>query len=373
MTTPGSDNRIQAASTNHHWGHGGWQLNKNDYEELRQIVQAMNPGAVERAGGAYQQMAGRIAETMDLILDQSQKMAEVWGGEDAEAALQRMNKAYQQAHTIQQVSTQTSSALSGHADMQRRYQREVGEEHWYGTDIGAGGTSTGDWLQGDSHVGREIMERLQADTDTSNRNFPDSIRSTEREDIFDFNPNARTSTQPTSGRTPDSVGPGVSSAGHINTGGDAASGPGALPGGGGVANDPGGSGGGTDLAGYSQPGGGTGSLGGGLGSGGGLGAGGAGALGVGGPGVGPGGGGPGGVVGGFPAGVGGARAGVPGRGGAAGQGGMPMGAGAGRGGGEEEERERITWLTEDKDVWTGDDDVVTPVIDSSSTRNADKE
>jgi uncharacterized protein YukE len=372
MTTPGSENRIQAASTNHHWGHGGWQLHKNDYEELRQIVQAMNPGAVERAGTAYRQMADRIAETMDLILDQSQKMAEVWSGDDAEAALQRMNKAYQQAHTIQQVSTQTSTALSEHADMQRRYQREVGEEHWYGTDIGAGGTSVGDWLQGDSHVGREIMERLQADTDTSNRNFPDSVRYTKGEDINVVNPNPRTSTQPTSGRTPDSVDPGVADAGHINTGRGAASGPGTLSDSGGAANDPGGTGGGTDLAGYSPPGGG-GSLGGGLGSGGGLGGGSA-ALGIGSPGAGPGAGGPGGIVGGFPASADGARASVPGRGGAAGQGGMPMGAGAGRGGGEEEDRERTTWLAEDEDVWTADDDdVVPPVVDSLSTRNVDKE
>ena len=41
--------------------------------------------------------------------------------------------------------------------------------------------------------------------------------------------------------------------------------------------------------------------------------------------------------------------------------GMPMGAGGGHGG-EEQERERTTWLTEDEDVWGGDGDVAPPVI-----------
>jgi hypothetical protein len=43
-------------------------------------------------------------------------------------------------------------------------------------------------------------------------------------------------------------------------------------------------------------------------------------------------------------------------------GGMPMGAGHGAGGGDEEEHERTTWLTEDEDVWGANGDAAPPVI-----------
>jgi hypothetical protein len=118
--------------------------------------------------------------------------------------------------------------------------------------------------------------------------------------------------------------------------------------------------------------------GGGLGSGGlggGLGSGGVGSGGVG-SGLGPGGVGAGGVGGG-PSGVGTGGAGAYGPGGAGRGGGLGSGAGgAGAGGraggmggaphgghgGEEEERERSTWLTEDEDVWGGNTDLPPPVI-----------
>jgi hypothetical protein len=48
--------------------------------------------------------------------------------------------------------------------------------------------------------------------------------------------------------------------------------------------------------------------------------------------------------------------------GAGGPMGMPMGAGAGGGQGKDDEHERSTWLTEDEDVWGGDDDTAPPVI-----------
>jgi len=40
----------------------------------------------------------------------------------------------------------------------------------------------------------------------------------------------------------------------------------------------------------------------------------------------------------------------------------PMHGGHGGGSGDDEERERSTWLTEDEDVWGGDTDVPPPVI-----------
>jgi hypothetical protein len=50
-----------------------------------------------------------------------------------------------------------------------------------------------------------------------------------------------------------------------------------------------------------------------------------------------------------------------GKGGMAGMG-MPMGGARGGGSGDQNEHERSTWLTEDEDVWGGDDDTAPPVI-----------
>ncbi len=119
-----------------------------------------------------------------------------------------------------------------------------------------------------------------------------------------------------------------------------------LAGGGGVGGI--GSGGGID--GLGSGGGGLGGGPGGLGSGAGAGTGG---FGPGGAGAGAAGGRPGG-------GAGGAGGGTGGRGAGGGMAGAPMHGG--QGGGDEEERERSTWLTEDEDVWGGDTDAPPPVI-----------
>lgn len=169
-----------------------------------------------------------------------------------------------------------------------------------------------------------------------------------------------------SGYDPFAAGTSLAGAG---TGGGLASfdpvgGPGGLGGLGGLAS--GASGAGSGLGGAV----GAGALGAaGLGAGGlaaGLGRAGAGAglAGVGGAGAGAGGLAAGGVIGG-PGGAGAGGAGAAGgrgagRAGAAGAAGGPMHGG--RGGGDEEERERSTWLLEDEDVWSGDGDVPPPVI-----------
>jgi hypothetical protein len=113
---------------------------------------------------------------------------------------------------------------------------------------------------------------------------------------------------------------------------------------------------------------GTGGVGGGFGSGGGLGSGGVGSglgpgglgSGTGAGGFGPGGAGSGAGAGGPGSGLGGSGAAGRGAGGVGGVGGTPMHGGGGSG--DEEERERSTWLTEDEDVWGGDTDSPPPVI-----------
>ena len=134
-------------------------------------------------------------------------------------------------------------------------------------------------------------------------------------------------------------------------------------------------GGGTSLAGLGHPGGGGGPGSGGLGGGGlgpsglgsGLGApglgGGAGGLGSGAGGLGSAGGmgSTGGQTGSLAAEEEAAAARNAAAAGRSGANGMPMGAGGGHGE-QEQERERTTWLSEDEDVWGGDDDVSPPVI-----------
>jgi hypothetical protein len=346
----------------------------------------MKPERVESAGRAYSAVANRMYETVGLLFNQSQKLAENWGGDDADAAMKKMQKAYQQAQEIYNKSFDTGSALSGHAEMQRSWQSSLGDENWYGVDIGTHGSSVGDWLEGDSAMGRKFMAQLQSQTDESNNRFPDGIRSDPMKLGLDKIDPISTTPPEHTGKVPPPPGKGGGGGGgHLPSGGTGGSLPGDTgtghtsghvptgigadmnghpPGGIGTGHTSGhvpGDIGGTDLSGYTPPGGGGGLLGGGSGGGlgGGLGAG-AGGLGSAGAGAGAGGLGAGGFGGGFP----GAGAGAAmGRGGAAGSNGMPMGAG-GRGadGGDEDEHERSTWLAEDEDVWGAGGDAAPPVI-----------
>jgi hypothetical protein len=355
---------------------------ENHLEGLKQmILNDFKPDQVDKASRAFTALAGRMAETRELIRNQADKMAEAWGGEAAENAMAKMRSLHSDSNEMESRSRESGNALYMHAGTQRNWQNAAREWDTSGWD---------DWVPGWGQGKRAALNdqadqyaaQLQDHTIQANNQFPTSLRGPDTStSVSPYDP---TIDEPGGGggKKPPMPGGG---GGAGSFGGGAGAGGGGLPGGtgglpggggggGGLPGDgssglPGGGGsgsggsGGTDLAGYHPPGGGGGGgtglpggggggLGGGMGPGAGAG-GGLGAAGAGAGGLGAGGG----IAGGIPGG------GMAGRGGPAGVGGMPMGAGGGRGGGgDEEERERTTWLAEDEDVWGGDGDAAPPVI-----------
>lgn len=357
------------------WGHSGLNFWDNDYDALKQIVRSMKPGEVEEAATAYSEMSTRMKTSYDILRRQAGALAEAWGGEPADRALAKMRKLHDAAHEIRSKSAETGAAFHGHAATQRKWQSTIKDEHWYGVEIGSGDTGVGDWLRGESHMGRELMQQMQQDTVKSNEKFPASLRTavvTTEVDAFDpvddgegggaaAGVDAGRPVSPTpglGGSGYDASGASEHLIGGSGQGGDAWSG----------ANDGGpveqtlpGSvvGGDTSLAGMRPGPGGFGSTE--MGSvepGGGLGAAGA-RSGAGGA-----------AFGGLGGGLGGAgaasghvgRTALAGPGGhAPGRGGlMPMAPQSGQS--DEKERERSSCLTEDEDVWDPGDDTTPPVI-----------
>ncbi|MBA9003182.1 hypothetical protein [Thermomonospora cellulosilytica] len=377
-------------------GIGGWNSLKvweDQFDKLRQIVDGMNPTQVDAGAGAYGKAATRLETTVNLLRDIGYKLHAEWGGEDAKKALTQMNKAYVQAQEIRDRSKEVSQALRTHAGQQREWKAQYGSGGSTDSIVREIARAVGPTPSAINNLSAgDAMHQLNVGTERTNDMFPAGIKQEMPDpERNNFEP-PPPSTNPTSpGGGPSMPGPG----GPGNTGtSDLPGGPtspgdsqpqgfdgvidgrdftdptspdGAGPGGSDLVGS--GANGGSSLAGLG-PGGGTGlGLPGGPGGGPGLGAGGL----PGGPGGAPGGlAGPGGMPGAVPGGPGAlGRGGVIGGPGGLGAGrggygamGMPMGAGAGAGkGGNSEERERTTWLTEDEEVWLGEDGVGPGVID----------
>jgi uncharacterized protein YukE len=356
--------------------HGKWyQVWDNAIDEMNQILDALQPEAVDKAGTKYSAVATRMNTTISDLYKHAQTLSEHWGGDDADGAMKNMQKMYNQAQQIQSTSSTTGSTLTGHAQTLRNFKNPANRPQGAGAletglSVVAGPLGFGADRAAHNHAAREYMSHLQGYTKDANANFPAHIRSDQAyAGQTQYTPN--TTPDPNgggggggggggAGHVPGAGGtgghiPGSGTGGHIPGSGTGGHIPGSgtgghIPGSGTGGDIPGsgdlGGAGGTDLAGFHAPGGGGG-LGGGLGgdpmggaAGGGL-AGGPGALGGAGGGLGAG------------AGAGGAGAGMAGRGM------MPMMGGHGQG---EKERERSTWLTEDEDVWGGDGDAAPPMI-----------
>ncbi|GAA1807235.1 hypothetical protein [Actinomadura chokoriensis] len=395
---------------------GGWNMLavwRDNFDKVREIVDGMQPGQLETGASAYAALAKRMNSSAKLIYNQGTRMAEAWGGDDAKKAMEAMNKTYRQVQEIESISDKTGKAMSAHAKSQHGWKNAYGSgshmDGWVKDVFNWGNralslnpaTAPGAiaTLIGNNVGARNVMDNINDGTEQSNNNFPPSIR----QDLA--NPNVLGTDPigdppgpgggPKSPKMPGGPGGPGDMPGGPGGPGDLPGGPGDLPGGpGGPGDLPGGPGGpgnlpggpngpggipggpggpdlpggpgdfggpGTDLASLPPggPGGGP-SLGGGGVPGGPPGLGGGGVPG--GPGMGPGGPGLGAGPGAFGAGPGafgknalGAKGGMTGMG-------MPMGAGARGGGGDGNEHERSTWLTEDEDVWGGNDDTAPPVI-----------
>ncbi|TDD32528.1 WXG100 family type VII secretion target [Actinomadura sp. KC06] len=379
-------------------------------DEMNQILNATDPQKVMDAGTHYTAAAQKFQNAAGILRREKAALAGVWKGEDADATTEQMERLHQSATGMQEVAQTTGKALSDHGTKLDWYKRHqpgkgfIGNISYDDAGVVAAGTMVAGPAGGmialggkklgeafglidsaEEKAAQEHMKRLGERTVEANRAMPEKIST----NMPETNITSKVPTNdipggggitnpgggggggsiPGTGGMPGGGGsiPGGGGSGNIpGGGGSIPGGGGSIPGGGGGGSIPGGGGSGSDLAGL-PPGGGGGA--GdpfgrtGLGGGGMPGGGGGGSI-PGGGGLGAGGlagGMPGGAAGGGAgAGRGGGRAGSAGRGG---MGGMPMGGGRGGGGNGEDEHERTTWLTEDEDVWGGnDDDTAPPVI-----------
>ncbi|CNE28004.1 WXG100 family type VII secretion target [Mycobacterium tuberculosis] len=379
---------------------------EDHFDQVEKVVDSMQPGQLHTAATTYSKAATRINESVGLLFKQAGRLVESWGGDDAEKAMEQMNKAYRQAKEIHDKAYTTSGALTTHANAQTQWKNSYGSggplSSWVGSVVKWGAAvspaAAAGFLAGNNFAAEDVMSEINDGTVQSNHNFPHGIQQDMPKadpNVWEKEPPGNPGKPPTPphmpggpgspGGPPDMPGgpggPGDLPGGPNGPGngpgdfpggpggpGGGPNGPGGIPGGpGGGPGDfggggPGGFGGGpgTDLA--SMPGGGPGGAPG-LG-GGGLGGGPGSAPGLGGGGLG---GGPGGMGPGMGAGPGAFGPGalgknaLGGKGGMAGMG-MPMGGARGGGSGDQNEHERSTWLTEDEDVWGGDDDTAPPVI-----------
>jgi uncharacterized protein YukE len=375
-------------------GNADLSIGADDLARVRAILDGMRPGEVQNAELAFRGVAERLRVTAELLKKQISRLQESWSGATAETALPAFQHVHAQATEISLKSSQVSTAMAGHAELMSRYRNNPPEGHGAATQITAvvlaGPLGGGAARAHNNELADQYMTRLQNDTRESNNRFPETIEGVPRklgkskrpDDESKVGgdhdaggegsgggglpggtgvgaPGSAESDNPPAGAGT-SVGGGSPQAGA--TGATGATGAAAVTAGGD------GTGGDTDLAGLSGGPGVPGGGGGGAGLGGGVGAGGGGVGG-------------GGLGGGPSAGLGVGvvpPGGAPGRGVGAGKGagergdkatkkrsgaggGVPMG-GSGADDEGETERERTTWLNEDEDVWTGDDDAVPPVI-----------
>lgn len=366
----------------------------NDFMgDLKSMIASTRPDLVDTAGNAFSGCASNMERTATLLYDAAKRLSDHWQGDAADAALKKLQEMYKACQEIHEAAQPSGAALEVQASVLRKYKSIV---------EGAGGVNaagittalvtlpTGlvvtagaaNQIYNNKHA-QQLMQDLNEDTRASNDRFPMHMRTDlpARTDVSERIPDTGkppgigtggggagggTGAFPKSNFPDGSGGPGfpkgTGSGGEPSIGAfpGGEGGPGAFPGSpssGGLPDTAfpgaGGAGAGTGLAGFNPGAGGTG---------GGLGAG-AGGMGSSDPfGAGVGGGlstgaGAAGSGGGLAGGLGGASGGR----GAAGRGMMPMAPHAG-GQGDDKERERSTWLTEDEDVWNTGDDAAPPVI-----------
>ncbi|WP_051712933.1 hypothetical protein [Spirillospora albida] len=364
---------------------GSYSFNDENFEEIKKKLSNLNPAAVGNAGTAYKEAAEVLAEMTDLLQnDYAKRIVKHWQGKVAQEALDQLGKVYKTAG-------QLSDDSHRNAQLYTWYKTNILD--WYHT---TGKTMEDGYINtdGDDDAARKLMQKFNARMNEAFEGHPLKITKDLPAGLGTGGDDPRTpgpgpggpgglpkggggggglSPGSSSFPTTDGAGnlPRGDSAGRFAPGGPGGSNPFApgevspfnppggngphLPPGSGVDGGPFGGTPKTDLS--SFPGGGGGGLpGGGAGGGfgadpggfGGAGAGAGGGIGAGGPGAGPG-------LGGAGRNAAGMRGGMP-------MGGMPMAPGGGQGGGQNEERERNTWLTEDEDVWGADDDTAPPVI-----------
>lgn len=176
-----SGGHIRADAQVGSWGSSGIggffdNFTDSDYHHLRSILAGMDPNHVDRVGTQYEKLTGKLNDTMDLIQRQITALGEAWSGDAAKLANTHLTNMRGATDTIQGTTSPISQALQTHAATQRRYQAAATGDHWYGVDIGTGGTGVGDWFEGEGHIAKKIMHDLQVDTVNNNKIFPQDLQ-----------------------------------------------------------------------------------------------------------------------------------------------------------------------------------------------------
>ncbi|GAA4234979.1 hypothetical protein GCM10022254_41170 [Actinomadura meridiana] len=353
---------------------GTYDVSGMSHEDVKNKLKSLKPEKVGHASTAYKDAADVLAEmSSELRNNFAKRIIKHWQGDVAQQALDQLGQ-------VHDTSVKLSDGSHKNATLYAWYKHNVLD--WYKT---TGETMTDGYIHtgGDDDNARELMKRFNLRMKEAFEGHPLSIE----KDLPDMQGAGRKRPGGGPGGGAGGGSGGGPGGGKIDTGSGfpGSDGAGSFPGGAGGSTGPldpgranswapgapgdgvpgGGSSGdgslsgtpGSDLSNF--PGGGGGALPGGGAAGGGFGAD---PGGLGGNSAGPG------------AGAGFGSSGVAGPGGgvsAAGRGvgmhggpvsGMPMGMGGGNQGGEGEERERETWLSEDEAPWGGDEDTAPPVI-----------
>ncbi|MBO0882384.1 MAG: hypothetical protein J2P17_19025, partial [Mycobacterium sp.] len=196
-----TSNRIQQNVQGGDWGGASWyQVWQDDIEKVKSMLQKMRPEDVDTASGAYSRVSSRIYESVQLLYDQAGKMSQSWSGEAAQGAMRQMQAAYDDGYEIYDKSSQTSAAMSSHAEMMRSYKSNPPEPAGGGGFMGgvvnvvsavSPGVAVGA-REVSNHNADEFMNNLQNDTVESNTRFPRSIQSDMSmagNNIENYNPN----------------------------------------------------------------------------------------------------------------------------------------------------------------------------------------
>lgn len=173
---------------------GIFKVWEDNFEKLKTLVNSMKPDQLESGSKHYQNLAKDMNGTVTLLHRVAQDMVKQWGGKDAQAALEQMNKAYRQAREIQQTSQQVGQAISNHAAKQKAWKQAYGPgsqtdswvhevKRWAGTIFAANpatlpaapATIVGGFLKNNWDA-RQGMLEINEGTAASNRQFPEGIR-----------------------------------------------------------------------------------------------------------------------------------------------------------------------------------------------------
>ncbi|MFP3965585.1 hypothetical protein SMC26_24975, partial [Actinomadura fulvescens] len=92
-------------------------------DEMKQILENLQPGKVKEAGAAYTAAAAKFETTAGLLRSRADALSKVWKGEDAAAAQKQMQRLNATAKEMDARLGQAGTALDHHANQQIEFQK----------------------------------------------------------------------------------------------------------------------------------------------------------------------------------------------------------------------------------------------------------